>query len=147
MYEQIINSAIDFSILIMESFLAFYLLSEMLPTATTEPTAASTAKPSDNITATVEAEDILEIIAPTLVESQGSEIVGAALQSLNLPVKELVAIAKQHKVKGCSKMCKGAWFKKSHFWVTLHGKFDHHYNDDPSRNPVLRLSSLEALKT
>ena len=23
-----------------------------------------------------------------------------------------------------------AWFKKSRFWVTLHGKFDHHYNDD-----------------
>ncbi len=31
MYEQIINSAIDFSILVMEGFLAFYLLAEMLP--------------------------------------------------------------------------------------------------------------------
>lgn len=31
MYEQIINSIIDFSILIMEGFLAFYLLAEMLP--------------------------------------------------------------------------------------------------------------------
>jgi DNA topoisomerase IA len=40
-----------------------------------------------------------------------------------------------------------AWFKKSRFWVTLHSKFDHHCNDDPSKNSVLRLSSMEALKT
>jgi hypothetical protein len=107
MYEQIINSIIDSSILIMEGFLAFYLLSEMLPTATTEPTAISTARPSDNITATVEAEDILEVTHPTLVESQAPEIVEATPRSLNLSVKELVAIAKQHKVKGCSQMNKG----------------------------------------
>jgi hypothetical protein len=100
MYEQIINSTIDFSILVMEGFLAFYLLSEMLPTATTE----TIAMPSD--IATVEAEDIIEIIVPTLVESQALEIVEAAPQNLNLSVKELVAIAKQHKVRGCSKMSK-----------------------------------------
>jgi hypothetical protein len=107
MYEQIINSAINACILVMEGFLAFYLLAEMLPTITTEPTATSTAKPSDNITATVEAEDILEIIIPALVESQAPEIVEVVPQSLNLPVKELVAIAKQHKIKGCSQMRKG----------------------------------------
>jgi hypothetical protein len=104
MYEQIINSVIDFSILVMEGFLAFYLLSEMLPAAITEPTAISTARPSDNITATVEAEDI---IVPALLESQTPEIAGAAPRSLNLSVKELVAIARQYKVRGCSKMSKG----------------------------------------
>jgi hypothetical protein len=106
MYEQIINSIIDSSILIMEGFLAFYLLSEMLPTTTSEPTTASIAKPIDNITATVEAEDILEFTHPTLVESQAPEIVEATPRSLNLSVEELVAIAKQHKVKGYARMRK-----------------------------------------
>jgi hypothetical protein len=104
MYEQIINSTIDFSILVMEGFLAFYLVAEMLPT---ETTATSTVKPSDNITATVEAEGINGTIAPVLVKTQAPEIVEVTPQSLNLPVKELVAIAKQHKVKGCSQMRKG----------------------------------------
>jgi hypothetical protein len=106
MYEQIINSAIDACILVMEGFLAFYLVAEMLPTMSTERTAASTAKPSDNITAVVEVEDVLEIIVPVLVETQAPEIVEVAPQSLNLPVKELMNIAKQHKIKGCSNMRK-----------------------------------------
>jgi hypothetical protein len=106
MYEQIINSAIDFSILVMEGFLAFYLLAAMLPTTTSEPADINTAKLSDNITAAVVEEEINEIIAPELVEAQDSEIVEVASQSLNLPVKELMAIAKQHKIKGCSQMRK-----------------------------------------
>ncbi len=107
MYEQIINSIVDSCILVMEGFLAFYLLSEMLPTMTAEPTASGTAKPSDNITAVVEAEEIIEIIAPTLVEAQTPEIVEVAPQSLNLPVKELMSIARQHKVTGYARMRKG----------------------------------------
>jgi hypothetical protein len=107
MYEQIINSAIDACILVMEGFLAFYVLAEMLPTMTNESTIASTAKPSENIIAVVEVEDMIEIIVPTLVETQAPEIVEAAPQSLNLSVKELLVIAKQHKIKGCSQMRKG----------------------------------------
>jgi hypothetical protein len=78
MYEQIINSAINFCILVMEGFLALYLLAEMLPTTTTEPTAVSTAKLSDNITAAVEVEDMIEIIVPTLMETQAPKIVEVA---------------------------------------------------------------------
>lgn len=104
MYEQIISSIVDSCILVMEGFLAFYLLSEMLPTLTTEPTASGTAKPSDNITAAVEAE---EIIVSALVEAQAPEIVEAAPQSLNLSVKELMLIAKQHNVAGYARMRKG----------------------------------------
>jgi hypothetical protein len=115
MYEQIINSAIDFSILVMEGFLAFYLLAEMLPIPTIEPTAVNTAKLSDNITAAVEVEDMIEIIVPTLMETQAPKIIEVAPKSLNLPVRELVVfslavpkvIAKQHKIKGCSQMRKG----------------------------------------
>jgi hypothetical protein len=46
-----------------------------------------------------------------------------------------------------SDKAKTAWFKNDYFRVTPHGKFDHHCNDDLSEKPVLRLSSLETLKT
>jgi hypothetical protein len=71
----------------MEGFLAFYLLSGILPTMTTEVSAASVTTSNDGI---IKAEDI---IAPTLTEAQAPEIVEAIPQGLNLSVKQLKLIA------------------------------------------------------
>jgi Rho termination factor, N-terminal domain len=92
MYE-IINSAIDFIILVLEGFLAVYFLVEMLPIEINEPTKAKTVETT-------------EIITPRLIEPQVTEIIEIIPQNLDLSVKELVLIAKQCKIVGYARMRK-----------------------------------------
>jgi Rho termination factor, N-terminal domain len=88
----IANSLLNLSILVMEGILAFYFLAAFLP---------ANAKTDTEIKVT----PVVVSIAPLEI-SEAKDTTPISIDSTVLTVKQLVSIAREHKVPGYSKMKK-----------------------------------------